>query len=197
VFENFGLDQVWQQIVHHTESLNRKTLNKLEKLTMDEEFVKRLEEEVVPDSLPEEEPELVEEESDMEEEGEMEMDEEGEMEMVPQEDDLYGDEDLVSEEPNEQDLASEMFDEHMEDIEEMDEVHTKLKIPKDLEGHGGERFDMAEEEDDDEEEVKAQNEDSEDPENDIFAQARENKELAFANEDMLDKIKKIEDEMMD
>jgi hypothetical protein len=54
-----------------------------------------------------------------------------------------------------------------------------------------------EEDDDDEEETKAQNEDSEDPENDIFAQARENKELAFANEDMLEKIKKIEDEMMD
>ena len=45
MFDNFGLDQVWQQIVHHTESLNRKALNKLESLTMDEEFVKRLEEE--------------------------------------------------------------------------------------------------------------------------------------------------------
>lgn len=50
---------------------------------------------------------------------------------------------------------------------------------------------------DDEEEEKAQASDSEDAENDIFAQARENKELKFANEGMIDKIKKIEDEMMD
>jgi uncharacterized protein with von Willebrand factor type A (vWA) domain len=45
VFANFGLDQVWQQILHHTENLNRKALGKLESLTMDEEFVKRLDEE--------------------------------------------------------------------------------------------------------------------------------------------------------
>lgn len=40
VFDNFGLDQVWSQILHHTEKLNKKTLSKLESLTMDEEFVK-------------------------------------------------------------------------------------------------------------------------------------------------------------
>jgi hypothetical protein len=36
-----------------------------------------------------------------------------------------------------------------------------------------------------------------DAENDIFAAARENKEMKFANEEMIDKIKKIENEMMD
>lgn len=36
-----------------------------------------------------------------------------------------------------------------------------------------------------------------DAENDIFAAARENKEMKFANEEMVEKIKKIEDEMMD
>ena len=39
VFDNFGLDQVWSQIVHHTEGMNRKTLSKLEQLTLDEEFL--------------------------------------------------------------------------------------------------------------------------------------------------------------
>jgi len=53
------------------------------------------------------------------------------------------------------------------------------------------------EEIDDDEEEKAEPSDSDDAENDIFAQARENKELKFANEGMIDKIKKIEDEMMD
>lgn len=81
---------------------------------------------------------------------------------------------MVSQPPDEQDLNSDQLDEHFEDMEEMDEVHHKLKIPKDLEGHGGDRFDMANDEEDDDEEEKVQNEDSEDPENDIFAQAREN-----------------------
>jgi hypothetical protein len=31
----------------------------------------------------------------------------------------------------------------------MDEVHHNLKIPKDLEGHGDDRYDMANEDDDD------------------------------------------------
>ena len=32
VFSNFGLDQVWQQISHHAEGLNRRALQRLEKL---------------------------------------------------------------------------------------------------------------------------------------------------------------------
>jgi hypothetical protein len=36
-----------------------------------------------------------------------------------------------------------------------------------------------------------------DAENEVFAAARENKEMKFANEEMVEKIKKIEDEMMD
>ena len=71
-------------------------------------------------------------------------------------------------------------------------------MPKDLEGNGEDRYNMNDDfQSQDDEEAKAQDEDSEDAENDIFAQARENKELKFANEGMIDKIKKIEDEMMD
>jgi hypothetical protein len=87
----------------------------------------------------------------------------------------YGNEEEIDVEEGgiegEEDLNSEQLDDHLEDIEEMDEVHEKLKIPKDLEGHGGDRYDMAneEEDDDEEEESKAQNSDSDDPENDIFA----------------------------
>ena len=36
-------------------------------------------------------------------------------------------------------LDSEKLDEHLEDMEEMDEVHQTLKMPKDLEGHDGDR----------------------------------------------------------
>jgi hypothetical protein len=61
---------------------------------------------------------------------------------------------MVSQPPDEQDLNSDQLDEHFEDMEEMDEVHHKLKIPKDLEGHGGDRFDMANDEEDDDEEEK-------------------------------------------
>lgn len=59
---------------------------------------------------------------------------------------------------------------------------------------------MADEEEDygleDENEGQEDNEDD-DAENDIFAAARENKEMKFANEEMIDKIKSIENEMMD
>ena len=34
-------------------------------------------------------------------------------------------------------------------------------------------------------------------ENEVFAMARENKEMGFANQEMVDKITKIEDQMMD
>jgi U3 small nucleolar ribonucleoprotein component len=43
---------------------------------------------------------------------------------------------------------------------------------------------------------KGEDEDD-DAENDIFALAREKKEMKFANEEMIDKIKSIENEMMD
>jgi U3 small nucleolar ribonucleoprotein component len=75
-------------------------------------------------------------------------------------------------------------------------------MPKDLEGAGGERFNMGDDEEDygDEDANLDQgqaNEEDGDAENDIFAAARENKEMKFANEEMIEKIKKIEDEMMD
>ena len=85
-------------------------------------------------------------------------------------------------------------------MEEQDEVAATLKIPKDLQGKGDDRFNMADEEEDygleDEGQGKEGDEDD-DAENDIFAAARENKEMKFANEEMIDKIKSIENEMMD
>jgi U3 small nucleolar ribonucleoprotein component len=71
------------------------------------------------------------------------------------------------------------------------------------------------EEDDGEDEGNSPDQDREDHENDVFAMARENKEMnievndqdskaadkpkskTYANEEMLEKINKIEDEMMD
>jgi U3 small nucleolar ribonucleoprotein component len=76
-------------------------------------------------------------------------------------------------------------------------------MPDDLEGNDKDRFDMGNDEDYYEEEAPPKDifgegdGDEDDAENDIFAAARENKELKFANEEMIDKIKKIENEMMD
>ena len=95
------------------------------------------------------------------------------------------------------------LDEELEDIEEQDEIAATLKIPKDLEGTGAERFDMNNEEEDYGEEGAQplfgddEGDDQEDAENDIFAAARENKEMKFANDEMIEKIEKIENEMMD
>ena len=44
MFSNFGLDQIWQQLKHHTEKTNSKTVNKLSNLTLNEEFTKQLDE---------------------------------------------------------------------------------------------------------------------------------------------------------
>lgn len=71
-------------------------------------------------------------------------------------------------------------------------------MPDDLEGKDEDRFQMGNDEEYYEEEPKdLLGEDEDDAENDIFAAARENKEMKFANEEMIEKIKKIEDEMMD
>lgn len=88
----------------------------------------------------------------------------------------------------------------MEDIEEMDDVRGKLKIPDDVLGQDDEEEEAEVEE---EQEVFGKKTDDaeadEDIENEIFAQARENKEMHsnFTNKDMNTKIDKIEDEMMD
>jgi hypothetical protein len=44
-------------------------------------------------------------------------------------------------------LDSEELDEYMEDIEERDELESKLKIPKDLAGDANDRYNMANDED--------------------------------------------------
>lgn len=87
----------------------------------------------------------------------------------------------------------------------MDDNNGKLKIPDDVRGDVDDEYD----EQDDEEAGEPKdvfgagsNEDDDvDAENDVFAMARENKELdkgsKFANMEMSDKINKIEDDMMD
>ena len=97
--------------------------------------------------------------------------------------------------------------------DEEDEDVKGLKIPKDLEGKG-ELDDYGDDADDGEEGeadlfgdgsdsqvdfdgADEQSEEKEDLENDVFALARENKELVYANEEMVDKIEKIEKEMLE
>lgn len=115
---------------------------------------------------------------------------------------------------SDKDLDSEQFDEHMEEIEEQDDVRAKLKMPEDLFGMGQdeEEIDFGDAGDDDEEEGEAEfeegpddaedlgkkQEEDEDVENQVFAMARENEEMKveYANQEMVDKIEKIEGEMM-
>ena len=141
------------------------------------------------------------------------MDEEGEAEM----DDDYGPEDGLGNEPEfdygdeepEAAKSGDELDEYMEDIEEMDDVKGKLKIPKDVVGDGED--DESDEgllgdEGSEDQEGFGQDEDEEDFENDVFAMARENKEMGdttasegpnFANAELFKTMNKIEDEMMD
>lgn len=92
---------------------------------------------------------------------------------------------------SDQDLDSEALDEHMDDIEEQDEVRATLKMPDDLVGQGedGEDIDFGDDVDDDmDEEGEAEMEENgselqdkqemdDELENDIFAMARENEEM--------------------
>lgn len=220
MFENFGNDQVWEQILHHTEYINSKTIKKLTNLTTDEEFRKVIDE---VDENNDQENVLESEQGDemssgveMMEDPEydmMEPAEEGEEEMND-----YGPEDNQDqdfeygqeEDPNSAKSGDEL-DEYMEDLEEMDDVKGKLKIPKDVVG----------DEEDDEDDEGLLGEDSEDNgdgfgedekeseedfENDVFAMARENKEMGdttasegpnFANTELFKTMNKIEDEMME
>ena len=85
-------------------------------------------------------------------------------------------------------------------MEEQDEVAAQLKMPDDLEGNDEDRYQMDNDEDYYDEDGPPKDileDEDDDVENDIFAAARENKEMKFANEEMVEKIKKIEDEMMD
>lgn len=115
---------------------------------------------------------------------------------------------------SDKDLDSDGFDEHMEEIEEQDDVRAKLKMPEDLFGMGQdeEEIDFGDAVDDDEEQgedefeegpddaedLGKKQEEDEDVENQVFAQARENEEMKveYANQEMVDKIEKIEGEMM-
>ena len=42
VIDGFGLDQIWQQIEHHTSGINAKLINNLTQMMGDEEFIKTI-----------------------------------------------------------------------------------------------------------------------------------------------------------
>lgn len=113
-----------------------------------------------------------------------------------------------------EDMNSEQMDEYMEDLEEQQGLNDQIKLPDDLEGEGEDNYNMGSDSDEgpgifgddqeegelefEEEKVEMQSEgDSDDVENEVFAMARENKELEYANAEMLQKIEKIENEMME
>lgn len=125
------------------------------------------------------------------EDGEEDGEEEGEIDM--------------DEEPSKS-LKSDEFEDFMDDFEERQQTKKDLKMPEDLMGNEDDLNDYGDDfdgdEDGEEEQVDEVPENDEDIENEVFALARENKEMkgsgiTFANQDMLEKIQKIEDEMMD
>lgn len=113
-----------------------------------------------------------------------------------------------------EDMNSEQMDEYMEDLEEQQGLNDQIKLPDDLEGEGEDNYNMGSDSDEgpgifgddqeegelefeEEKEEKQSEGDSDDVENEVFAMARENKELEYANAEMLQKIEKIENEMME
>lgn len=103
-------------------------------------------------------------------------------------------------------MKSEELDDLMDDVDEEFETKQALKMPDDLEGEDDDEVDydneIDEEEGEDElDEPNKQQEVDDDIENEVFAMARENHEMKnpklFANQEMVEKISKIEDEMMD
>jgi hypothetical protein len=98
-------------------------------------------------------------------------------------------------------------------MEEEEMMRGELKMPEDLVGGDdeyGEEFDeegsqaFGEQVDKEREDAADLAEQDDDVENEVFAAARENAEMAvdakrttFANQDMVEKIEKIEDQMMD
>ena len=51
VYEGFEIEQVWQQVQLYTEASNSKLLQKLDKITQDETFLKQLEDDFDEDEL--------------------------------------------------------------------------------------------------------------------------------------------------
>ena len=107
----------------------------------------------------------------------------------------------MEEEPE---LDDDELDEHLEDVES-EEEQTKLKMPENLAKDGsdiedyddeGLNFDGMDEEGEADKNDEVSEKDNGSAENDVFAMARENNETAYANEELVDKIAKIEDEMM-
>jgi U3 small nucleolar ribonucleoprotein component len=205
VFDRFGVHQIWNQLVHHTESSNTKTLSRLSNIIEDSKFEEEL------DQLIETAEKQAEEESDLdEEEGELMEAEEGEEELDEDEAEMNKALDKFEKDKLEEEVVKSMgsdeLDEYMEEMEEIREDKKKLKMPFDVEGDDevdyGDDVDMGEEGEEEIEEKEMEKEDAEDHENEVFALARENKEMAlkqegFANQEMVDKINKLEDEMMD
>lgn len=125
----------------------------------------------------------------------------------------YEDEGSMGESGEEMDdpEASDFDEEAVEDLEDQEIANKNIKLPDDLEGEDenmweygdemGKGFEGSEEGENEVDEGKMEKEESVDIENDVFAMARENKEMddkkTYANPELVDKINKIEDEMMD
>ena len=149
-------------------------LNKLDRLTQDQDFLAEI------DIDEEDTGEQVEEEEEEEEEMEEEMgdiEEEGEDELEEMDEHLGEDEAL---------------EEYLDDQDEEEEMKDQLKIPSDL--ADSEEDDMAEEAakylPNEDAEFEQFNEDQ------VFELAHEHKEMQFVNADMLPKIERIENQMV-
>jgi len=157
VFENFGVDQVWSQLLHFTEPVNRRVLGRLEQVATNDDFVEGLNEAIetlekaeVPNDAAQEE---FGDEEEKEEFGDYGSDNEGEDDFdygddKPQKKQKKAaDDGYVSEDGMDDD---EDLDSKMEDLEEEDADLAQLKMPEDLEGEGDEKFNMLDEDEDDE-----------------------------------------------
>lgn len=191
MFDKFEVQQIWSQLVHFTEGANAKTLQQLEKIISDSAFEEELELLGDRKGQPEEGEDGQSEEAEDEEGEEQVDDEEGEQSM---------------EDAQSKSLKSEEFDDFMDDFEERQQTKKDLKMPEDLLGNEDDLNDYGDDFDGDEEgeaeQLEQASDKDEDIENEVFALARENKEMKgsgvlFANQEMLEKIQKIEDEMMD
>lgn len=129
VYDGFEIEQVWQQVQLYTEASNSKLLQKLDRITRDETFLKQLEDDF-------DEEELVEDDQPEQNEDEIADD----FEQYGPEDDE--DDEEAEEEENEDAEGASSLDSKLEDIEEQEMVQEELKMPDDLEGSNYDRYDM-------------------------------------------------------
>ena len=112
VFEGFGLDQVWSQIVHHTDRTNQQVIQKLSNLIENEGFIKELAEEIGNDSTNEDEDEESQSQDDKEKEDGFDAD--------------YGNEEDGDKKDDEDDYDKEIDDDLNEDEDEDEALENYL-----------------------------------------------------------------------